>query len=230
MSALENFGDGIWIAAGPHVESMGFCYPTRMVVIRLGDGALFVCSPVALTDELRAAVDALGEVRSIVAPNALHHVSLPEWRAAYPKARLYAAPGLAARRKDIAFDEELGDDPPAAWAGEIDQAVMRGNAVTTEIVFFHRQSGAVMFTDLLQNFPRAWFKGVQALIAGMDGMIGDEARVPQKFRVAFINRRAARESLARVMAWPAARVLMAHGTPVRADAQAYLRRAFAWLA
>jgi len=53
--------------------------------------------------------------------------------------------------------------------------------------------------------------------------------VPRKFRVAFANRRAARKSLQRVLAWPAQKVLMAHGTPVETDAQAYLRRAFGWL-
>jgi hypothetical protein len=54
--------------------------------------------------------------------------------------------------------------------------------------------------------------------------------VPRKFRVAFANRRVARESLKRIFAWPADKVLMAHGTPVESDARAFLRRAFGWLA
>jgi hypothetical protein len=54
--------------------------------------------------------------------------------------------------------------------------------------------------------------------------------VPRKFRIAFTKRRAARDSLQRIFAWPAERVLMAHGTPVEKDAQAFLRRAFRWLA
>ena len=32
-----------------------------------------------------------------------------------------------------------------------------------------------------------------------------------------------------VLDWPAQRVVMAHGTPVEEDGQAFLRRAFAWL-
>jgi hypothetical protein len=60
-------------------------------------------------------------------------------------------------------------------------------------------------------------------------MVGPEPVVPRKFRLAFANRRIARESLKPILAWPAEKVLMAHGTPVVGDAPAFLRRAFGWL-
>jgi hypothetical protein len=60
-------------------------------------------------------------------------------------------------------------------------------------------------------------------------MMEREPSVPRKFRFAFTNRRAARRSLEHVLAWPAEKVLMAHGTPVEKNAQAYLGRAFGWL-
>jgi len=115
MTALERFGEDIWIASGPTVTSVGFRYPTRMAVIRLSDGGLFVWSPVAASLELRAEIDTLGKVRFLVPPNSLHHVFLPEWRAAYPDAVLYAAPGLRQRRKDVSFDEDPGDEPARGW-------------------------------------------------------------------------------------------------------------------
>ena len=46
---------------------------------------------------------------------------------------------------------------PPIWGDDIDQVIMRGNTITTEVVFFHRTSGTVLFTDLLQNFPPDWF-------------------------------------------------------------------------
>lgn len=77
--ALKPLGRGLWIGEGPVVPFFaGFPYPTRMVVIRLGDGGLFVWSPVALTDTLRAEMDALGPVRHLVSPNLLHHLYLGE--------------------------------------------------------------------------------------------------------------------------------------------------------
>lgn len=227
---LKQFGHEIWTSEGAGVVVAGFHYPTRMAVIRLSGGRLFVWSPIRLTDGLRAEVEALGTVQHIVAPNSLHHLFLPEWKHAYPAAKVHAAPGLRKKRRDIAFDADLGNTPSAEWTGEIDQVLMRGNLITTETVFFHARSGTVLFTDLLQQFPATSFSGWRALVAKLDLMVGPEPTVPRKFRVAFIDRRAARHSLARIFAWPAETVLVAHGTPVQKDARAFLRRAFAWLA
>jgi len=224
--ALQNFGAGIWLVDGPCADVAGFRYPTRMAVIRLGDGSLLAWSPVALTPGLRAELAAFGEVRLIVAPNSLHHLHLGEWRDAFPAARLHAAPGLARKRPDLACDAELGDIPVAA---DLDQVVVRGNRITTEVVFFHRPSGTVLFTDLIQQFPRGWFRGWRALVARLDLMTRPEPTVPRKFRLAFTDRRAGRDAVHRILAWPAQKVVMAHGTPVEHDARAYLARTFRWL-
>ena len=227
---MREFGRDIWIADGPDVAVAGFRYPTRMAIIRLADGGLFVWSPIRLTGELRAAVGGLGRVAHIVAPNSLHHLFLAEWRHAYPGARLYAAPGLCKKRPDLAFDAELGDAPAAGWAGEIDQVAMRGNLITTEIVFFHRASATTLFTDLLQQIAADRLSGWRAAVAKLDLMTGPEPSVPRKFRLAFVGRRKARAALERLLAWPSDKVLMAHGAPVERDASAFLHRAFGWLA
>lgn len=227
---LKQFGHEIWTADGPDVLVVGFHYPTRMAVIRLSDRSLFIWSPIPLNDGLRTELDGLGQVRHIVAPNSLHHLFLPEWKRAYPGARLYAPPGLRRKRQDIVFDADLGHAPSPDWASEIDQVLMPGNLITTETVFFHVKSGTVLFADLLQQLPASSFSGWRALVAKLDLMVGPEPSVPRKFRAAFTNRRAAREALGRIFAWPAEKVLMAHGTPVEHDARAFLRRAFRWLA
>jgi uncharacterized protein DUF4336 len=147
---LKEFGPGIWSADGPDVAVLGFHYPTRMTAIRMLDGSLFIWSPTQLTDRLRAEVDAVGQVRHIVAPNSLHHLFLREWKRAYPGAKAYAAPGLRKKRRDVVFDADLGGAPRPDWVGEIDQVLMHGNLITTEVVFFHVRSGTVLFTDLLQ--------------------------------------------------------------------------------
>ncbi|MFT3724566.1 MAG: DUF4336 domain-containing protein [Hyphomonadaceae bacterium] len=229
MPLLEPFARDIWIASGPVVSTVGFRYPTRMAIIRLSDGGIFIWSPVAPSPELRDEIDTLGPVRFLVAPNSLHHVFLPHWRAAYPAAILYAPPGLRERRKDIAFEADLGDEPPKAWAGQVDQVPVRGNRITTEIVFFHRASSTVLFTDLIQHFPKGWFKGWRAIIAGLDGMTGSRPQVPQKFRIAFADRKAARESVKLILVWPAEKVLMAHADPIRENGRAFIEQAFRWL-
>jgi hypothetical protein len=200
-----------------------------MAVIRLSDGTLFVWSPIALTDALCAQVDALGPVGHIVAPNTLHHVFVPDWQRAYPQAQVHAAPGLRAKRSDIAFDADLGDVPPAAWADAVDQVTVPGNAITTEVVFFHRPSGTVLFVDLLQQFAPGWFSGWRSVVAKLDLMTVPQATVPRKFRLAFRDRRAARVAVGRILDWPTKKVLMAHGRPIDSDGQTFLRDAFRWL-
>lgn len=227
---LQPFATGIWIADGPEVDAMlGFRYPTRMAVIRLTGGDLFVWSPVALDEALRLTVDALGSVRHIVAPNSLHHLYLADWIAAYPDAAVYAAPGLREKRDDIQFTGELGDQPEPAWAGRIDQVVVRSNAITTEVVFFHAASATVLFTDLVQHLPADWFSGWRSVVARLDLITAQEPSVPRKFRVAFTNRNDARASVRRILSWPAERVVMAHGAPVTQEGKATLARAFRWL-
>jgi hypothetical protein len=226
---LSPFAEDIWLADGPVATTGGFRYPTRMAVIRLPGDALFIWSPVALPEALRTAVDALGEVRYLIAPNALHHLFLGDWLRAYPGALVYAPPGLRARRKDIAFDGDLGDAPRPEWSDEIDQVVVRGNLITTEVVFFHRRSRTVIFTDLIQHFSPSWFTGWRAVIAHLDLMTAPEPETPRKFRNTFVGRRTARAALRRILNWPAERVLMAHAPPVDSDGQAFIRRVFRWL-
>jgi hypothetical protein len=225
---LHELGPDLWTAEGPAVSFFGFAYPTRMAVIRLSDGGLFVWSPIALAPALRQAVEALGQVRFLVSPNRLHHLFLGEWRSAYPEARLYASPGLRRRRKDLAFDGELGDAADPAWAAEIDQVPVRGSLLT-EVAFFHRASRTALFADLIQNFPPGWFTGWRAIVARLDGICAPDPGAPREWRASFLNRRAARASLDRILAWPIERVVIAHGDPARADGKAFVRRAFRWL-
>ena len=200
-----------------------------MAVIRLADGGLFVWSPLAMTDALRDAVGTLGNVRHIVPPNAFHHLALAEWKAAFPMATLYAAPRLAARRPDLRFKRRLADEEPGAWDGQIDQVAISGNTLIEEVVFHHRASRTVLFCDLLQQFPRGWYEGWRAIIARLDGMVGDEPAVLKKFRLAFRDRAAVRQDVRSILAWSGERLIVAHGDIVEADATAAIERAFRWL-
>ena len=138
-------------------------------------------------------------------------------------------PELRAARGDLPFDGDIDAVPPSEWAGEVNQIVLPHTSVMTEAVFFHRPSGTVLFTDLLQNLPPRWYSGWRAVIARLDLMLTPEPAVPRKFRLAFGRKEGMRAAVDQILAWPAERVLMAHGTPIASDAPAFLRRAFAWL-
>lgn len=229
VARLRDFGPDIWIADGPCVSFFTFPYPTRMAVIRLADGELFLWSPIAPTAELMAEVEALGEPKFLVSPNKLHHLFLGEWKAAYPQAKLFASPGLRRRRKDLIFDADLIDAPDPAWAGDIDQVLFNGSAIMTEAVFFHRASRTAIFADLIENLPRGHFKGWRGVLARLDGIVEPNPGAPREWRASFLDRRAARAALAQILTWGVERVIIAHGAPVEQDGEAFVRRAFAWL-
>jgi hypothetical protein len=227
---LQEFGPDIWVGEGPVVPFLGFAYPTRMAIVRLSDGGLFAWSPIAFSAELKQAVDDLGPVRFLISPNKLHHLFLGAWKQAYPQAGLYASPGLRDKRKDLAFDADLGDAPDPAWAGDIDQVVVHGSRFLTEVVFFHRASRTAIFTDLIENFPPDWFTGWRGVIARLDGIVAPHPGAPRELRASSLfRRRQARAALERILAWPIVRVLIAHGDPVMSDGAAFVRKAFGWL-
>ncbi len=87
----------------------------------------------------------------------------------------------------------------------------------------------MLFTDLIQHFDRAAFRGWRAVVARLDLMTAPEPQVPRTFRVAFTDPEAARAALRRIMAWPADKVVMAHAHPVRDNGRAFVARCFRWL-
>ena len=229
MTRLVCFGPDIWIAEGPIVSFLGFPYPTRMAVIRLKDDSLFVWSPIALDEPLRAEVDSLGKVAHLVSPNKIHHLFLGEWKRAYPAAQLYASPGLRRRRRDLKFDAVLRDRLEPAWTDEIEQVKFRGSFAMTEIVFLHRASRTAIFADLIENFPPGWFKGWRGVLARLDGIVSPDYGAPREWRATFWRRKAARKALERIIAFAPEKVVIAHGNMAREDGTVFVRTAFRWL-
>ena len=217
MQVVTPFGSELWLFDGPAVTgAAGFQFPTRMAVVRLpSDGGLWVWSPVALNKDVWDAIDALGPVRHLVAPNSLHHTFLAEWAARYPDARVHGAPGLTQEIAGTAIHSIIGDKPDPDWAGAVDQVIVRGNRITAEVVFFHRETSTVLVTDLVQQIPKGWYRGWRAVIARLDLMTALVPSVPRKFRMATTDKVAARNDVKQILEWPAHRLVMAHGNPVR---------------
>ena len=226
---LTEIDRDIWIAEGPSVSFFGFPYPTRMTLVRLSDGGLWLCSPIELTDALADAVRALGPVQHLVSPNKIHHLFLGQWAQAWPEAKLWASPGLAQRRRDLSFDGELGDVAEPAWESDIDQLIFRGSFALEEVVFFHRASRSAIITDLVQKFDPATQRGWRGLLMQLDGLVGPEGSTPRELRLTFWNRRAAREALRKALGWNPQRLIIAHGQWVRENGREALARSLSWI-
>jgi len=197
-----------------------------MTVVRLGDGGLFVHSPISLDPSLRAAVDALGAVRAVVAPSKFHHLFVSEWRAAYPAALTCCCPGLERKRADLRWDRILGDQPEPEWRGEIEQVYFSARWLEDEVVFFDRPSRTLICADMLfhlSTHPSALTRLVARLLGN---------RAPGATWVEGVlipDRVTARQQVERMLAWDIDRIVLSHGALIDSGGREVLRRAYAWL-
>ncbi|HVP29269.1 MAG TPA: DUF4336 domain-containing protein [Myxococcota bacterium] len=226
LAPLTPLADDLWAVERPQTF-YGLPVGTRMTVIRLSGDRLLLHSPVALDRELRAELDAIGRVRYVVAPNRVHHLYAGDVAKAYPDARLWVAPGLERKRPDLVFVAVLGDEPPEEWRGEVLQTFFRGRPYENEVVFLHRASRTLLLCDLAFHFgPRtpAPTRLLMRLLRSY-GRFGPSKLDPLLIR----DRRAARESLERILAWDFDRVVVAHGDVLETGGREALREGYGWL-
>lgn len=199
----------------------------RMTVARLRDGSLWVHSPAAHTPELAAALAVFGSVGHVVAPNCNHDTFLEGWFAAYPQAKFYGAPGLAALRPELKFTDVLETSVPADWAGTIDLLPVRGMPELNEIVFLHRASRTLIVADLAFNLG----SGTSMINTALMKYNGCHAcfSVPRFVRATFKDPGAVRNSLYRILAWDFDRIILSHGEDIRTGGKEALRALYAFL-
>ncbi len=198
----------------------------RMSVVRLAGGELFLYSPVRLDPALRAELDALGQVRFVVAPNRFHHLFAGEVAAAYPDAELYVAPGLDRKRADLDFRAILTDEAPPGWAGQLEQCLVGGFPLVNEVVFFHPPSRTLLVCDLAFHVSPEQPLSTR-LFLRLGGVRGFGPTYLE--RLLARDRAAARRSFERILAWDFARVVVAHGGVLESGGREALRASYAWL-
>jgi hypothetical protein len=223
---LTPLADGLWVSTDP-VSFIGLRVTATMAVLRLGDGSLLLYSPVAMTPERRAAVEAIGPVAHLYAPNTFHHRWIGEWAAAFPSARLHAPATLAKKRRDLQIDRPLGDGPEPAFAGVIDEVPIHGFRLE-ETVLVYRPANALVVADIVHNIGRpqhGWTK----FYTGLMGFY-DRVALSRMIRwTGFHDKARARRSLDEVLARPFDRLVVGHGAPLAAGGREALSNAYTWL-
>jgi hypothetical protein len=223
---LTHVADGVWIATAP-VRILSTRLTSTMTVLRLGHGRLLIHSPVELSPERRLAIEALGTVEHLYAPNLFHHGRLGEWSEAFPSARVHAPAGLEKKRSDLRIDRPHGDDAEPAFTGIVDEVRVEGCRLG-ESVLFHRPSRTLVVADLVHNIGadhRGWTRFYSRTMG-----FYDRVALSRVLRAtAFSDRVAARRSLDEILALPSKRIVVGHGAPVTEGAREALAAAYEWL-
>ena len=180
---LTQHRPNVWAAERPFMWN-NIDVGCKATIIKLGDGSLWVHSPVELDDDLRKALaDIGGEVKHIVSPNYEHVKFAKQWIDAFPDATGYGCPGAKAKYPSIGYDVEVPTSEgqlPSGWPAEIqpvwfdcEKNPFTGKPFFNEVNFVHTPSKTLLTTDTFWNYPsrdapfgtRAWKVGMDKVLA-----------------------------------------------------------------
>jgi len=231
MFDLLEFGENIWIVDGPPVRDAGVMFTTRMALVKLVDGSLWVDSPVPVPFDTLKKISALGPVRYLVAGTPRHVWRLAAWHALFPEAELWAArtTPFTLKKGHLPLTGILGDEPPQAWRDDFEQLAFKGNPLIEEVFFLHKKSRTVILDDLIQIHPIVKGKPFRNALWKLEGVVSPHGGVALDFRVSFTNRTLARRSLDKLLSWDFDKLIIAHGPCIERNAKPFVERAFRWL-
>jgi len=141
---LKPFAENIFIVDGETVNFYGMPFTTRMTVVKLESGDLFIHSPIQLKQNLKAELDKLGKVKYLIAPNKIHYWYLDQFQKAYPDSITFTAKGVEERAKEngkkFKVDYILDGNNSYPFLSEVEMMVMQGNRFMEEVEFYHKPS------------------------------------------------------------------------------------------
>lgn len=232
LDTLKPLASDLWIVDSGPVRPGGVELPVRMTVVRLRSGGLWLHSPTRLSETLVTELGTLGAVEHLVAPNVAHWTFLTDWQQRFPGATTWAAPGLRdraqVRASGLRLDHDLGEEPPAPWREQMDQGLLLGAGGFAEVYFFHRPSGTLMLTDVVQNLEPLRLPPLTRVFAYLSG--SDAETTPRYLRgILKLKREQSEPAIQRMLALSPRRVTFAHGTWFERDASNRLKQALGWL-
>ena len=232
LNTLKPVADSLWIVDSGPMKVLGMIpIPIRMTLLRLRDGAILLHSPTAYSPQLKGQIEQLGPIRHIVAPDTAHWTHVKPWQDHCLGARTWAAPGLSKRRQvrnsGVRIDGELNQHSLTPWQDEMAHFVVEGLGFA-ELVFVHRPSKAIIFTDLVQNLEAAKLPSMLRPLAALTG--ATEGKAPIYLRaVVQMKRRQAAQAVREALALKPELAIFSHGRWFDRHATERLKQSLAWL-
>lgn len=236
LNTLKRVCENLWVVDGPIIRFgmpwPRMPFPTRMTVIRVGSEDLFIHSPTPLAPELKAEIEKAGRPRWIIGPNRIHYWWVPEWKAAYPDAKVYLAPRILEQAGDrIDFGTlPLDRDNGYPWDAAIATLPVKGNFMT-EVEFFHWPSRTLILTDFIENFePRKLISVLMRWLTWLGGVQDPDGQMSRDMRLTYSRQKPQlKAAIEKMIAWNPERIVLAHGRWYRRNGADELRRAFRWI-
>jgi hypothetical protein len=206
-------------------------FSTRMTVVRLKNGDLFLHSPIAFQASLARQLQAMGRIRHLVSPNQFHYAHIGEWSRAFPDAVTWASRGVrarTARKINVQFKRDLEALPADEWRDKIDQVVVPGG-IFGEVVFFHKLSKTIIFADTILNLELDKLRQPWRFAAWLTGMYYPTGQLFFGMRLPLLlQKKRTRAAVEKMLSWRPERIIISHGRCFETNAETVLRRVFAW--
>ncbi len=207
-------------------------FTTRMTVVRIKNGDLFLHSPIAFDPRLAEQLQTMGTIRHLVSPNQFHYAHIGEWSRAFPDAVTWASPRVRERARargiDVQFKKDLGTEAPNDWRDEIDQTAIPGGFFG-EIVFFHKHSKTLILTDSIMNLELDKIGQPWRFAARLTGMYYPHGQVFFGMRLPLLlQKRKSRAAVEKLLSWQPERIILSHGRYFESNGSAVVRRVFGW--
>src|SRR6266542_3493016 len=221
LNEYKPFRLDIGIVDGPleHLTIAGVRLPlpfsTRMTVVRLKNGDLFLHSPIAFDAALAGRLQSMGKIGHLVSPNQFHYAHIGEWSRAFPDAVTWASSHARERARsrgiDVHFDRDIGVEPPEEWHAEIDQTAVPGG-IFGEIVFFHKDSKTLILADTIINLELDKIRQPWRFAAKLTGMYYPRGQIFFGMRLPLLlQKRKTRAAAHKILSWQPERIILSHG-------------------
>jgi hypothetical protein len=228
---LAEINSNLWSATQP-LRFLGLEVGSRMLVVRLPGGGLVLISPIELSVSHHQALDQLGPVQHIVAPNLFHHLFVGAAQSLYPEAKTWGVVGLPEKRPDLRLDALFTQ--PGSFEDTLDYLQFQGFAsilpggikLAHETVFYHRPSRTLILTDTAFNFDQTNRLPVRIL-----GRIGGSYQALSPSRLekwGTRNKAAVEASVREILQWDFDRVIPGHGSIVETGGKAAFKSGYEW--
>ena len=236
LNEYKPFGSNIGVVDGP-LEYLTMArvrlplpFTTRMTVVRLASGDLFLHSPIAFNAELAQQLSSMGTVCHLLSPNQFHYAHIGEWSRAFPGAITWASPHARERARargiKVQFKRDLSTLVPDEWRNEIDQTTIPGG-IFGEFVFFHKESRTLILTDTIINFELDKLAQPWRFATRLTGMYYPHGQIFFGMRLPFLlQKRKSKAAVERILSWQPERIIVSHGRCFESNACAVLRRLF----
>lgn len=221
---MSKFAENTWTFE-QDLKFVGLEIGARMTIVDLGGGKLFVHSPIRLTETLKSEIRKLGQVTYVVAPNRVHHLFIADFKAEFPEAKFYCAPGLQTKRKDFWFDGIISDEQKFPWNPVLQHLCVKGAPFYNEVVFFDSRSKTLIVTDLAVHIHKSKSLVTQVVFKAMS-TIGRFGWNPIEKFLFIWNKKAFYKSIDGILQWDFERVILAHGESVTANGRQMFKEAF----